>query len=108
MTTLDASTLHVEVRRTDEEVEITLRGELDISTAPELWARLDELGAPGLRVALELADLDFVDSTGISCLFRLHQRASDRGGVVVARHASPQLRRLLEITQLNRLIAVVD
>ncbi len=102
------SSLHVDVGSTDEGALIRLRGDLDTSTAPELWARIVELDPDASLTVLDLAELDFVDSTGIGCLFRLHQHVADGGGMVVARHPSPQIRRLMEMTQLNRLIAILD
>ena len=108
MSTLDRSSLHVEVRTTDDGPLIALRGDLDLSTSADLWARIDELPGGTPSTVLDLSGLEFVDSSGISCLFRLHQRVADQGGMVIARAPSPQIRRLLEMTQLNRLIAVVD
>lgn len=108
MNAVERSSLHVEVRATEQGAMIRLAGDLDVSTAPELWARIDELDRPGEMTELDLADLEFVDSSGISCLFRLHQRVADAGGMVVARRPTAQIRRLLEMTQLNRLIAVLD
>jgi anti-anti-sigma factor len=93
------STLHVELDPGDDGPVLRLRGDLDASTVPDLWRRIDDL---------DVADLDFVDSSGIGLLFRLQQRVADHGGMVVARGPSPKVRRLLEMTQLNRVIAILD
>lgn len=105
---MSTSSLHVDLGSTDEGALVRLSGDLDLSTAPELWARIDELDQAAPVTVLDLAELSFVDSAGIGCLFRLHQRVVDCGGMVVARDPSPQLRRLMEMTQLNRLIAILD
>jgi len=102
------STLHVELGPSDEGTVLRLRGELDASTVPDLWRRIDELDATASTTVLDLADLEFVDSSGIGLLFRLQQRVADGGGMVVARGPSPQVRRLMEMTQLSRVIAVLD
>jgi anti-sigma B factor antagonist len=96
------------VREASEGAFVRLEGQLDIETAPLLRARIDDVDWPETVTYLDLGALSFVDSTGIGCLFKLHQRISDIGGIVVARQPSDQLRRLMEVTQLNRLIAVVD
>jgi anti-anti-sigma factor len=105
---MTTSSLHVDLGADDDGALVRLRGDLDASTSPELWARIDELDPAVPVTVLDLAELTFVDSTGIGCLFRLHQRVADGGGMVVARNPSPQLRRLMEMTQLNRLIAILD
>ena len=108
MSTLEGSSLRIDLRTTEDGPLFELQGELDVSTAAELWAQIDALEPTGSVTVLDMAGLEFIDSTGISCLYRLHQRVVDGGGMVVARHPSPQIRRLLEMTQLTRLIAVVD
>jgi anti-anti-sigma factor len=102
------SELAIDVHLSDDGAFVCLAGELDIVTAPELRARIDDVDWPTTVTTLDLADLSFVDSTGIGCLLKLHQRVADVGGMVVAHQPSPQLRRMMEVTQLNRLIAVVD
>jgi anti-anti-sigma factor len=102
------STLHVELDPGDDGPVLRLRGDLDASTVPDLWRRIDDLDAATSTTVLDLADLDFVDSSGIGLLFRLQQRVADHGGMVVARGPSPKVRRLLEMTQLNRVIAILD
>lgn len=102
------SELEIDVRADDDGTLVRLAGELDINTAPLLRAQIDQVDWPTTVTFLDLADLSFVDSTGIGCLFKLHQRVTDLGGMVVAQQPSPQLRRMMEVTQLNRFIAVVD
>src|ERR1700677_2220817 len=47
---------------------VKLIGELDVSTAPQLEACLEGLGADGPDVRLDLSGLSFCDSSGISAL----------------------------------------
>lgn len=101
-------TLSVDVRWDPEETVIVLVGDLEVSTAAQLRELLDQVPMAGPTIVLDLAGLDFVDSTGIGCLFKLHRRAVDHDGIVVARHPQPQIHRVMEMTQLNRLIAILD
>ena len=101
-------TLSVDIYPSAEQTVIVLSGELEVSTAAQLRELLDRLPMEGPTIVLDMAGLDFVDSTGIGCLFKLHRRAADRGAIVVARHPRPQIHRVMEMTQLNRLIAILD
>ena len=58
----------------------TVRGELDMNTAPELENSLEE-GTTGesAQVVLDLTECEFIDSTGIALIVRSWQRL-DRGG----------------------------
>jgi anti-sigma B factor antagonist len=81
----------------------TVRGELDVSTAPELERSLEEaLAEPGASVMLDLSDCEFIDSTGIALIVRTWQRLEEAEGNEGNRLAlcciNHQVRRLLQIT----------
>ena len=82
---------------------LILTGELDIASAPGLRKRLHELGAARRSVRLDLSQLDFMDSTGISIIL-LGLKDSIRNGwkLEVDPDVSPQVGRLIEITSLDR------
>src|SRR5215217_2732549 len=61
--------LDVRQREDDGVVLVSLRGELDLATAPQLVAELDplrRLSSP--RVLVDLRELEFCDSTGLRAL----------------------------------------
>lgn len=105
-TTSDEEQLTVDVHRGIDGTTVSLRGELDVQTWPDLWRALDLL-EPSTLVTLDVSGLDFVDSTGIGCLFKLHRRVADAGGMVVMRGATPAVRRLMETVGLHRSIAIL-
>jgi anti-anti-sigma factor len=85
---------------------VTLNGELDMATAPEVAELLLRTVAES-DVVIEASGLRFMDSHGIAAVWRAHLDAADANGVghkVVVRNPSPQVRRLLEITGLTVLI----
>ncbi|MEU5444670.1 STAS domain-containing protein [Streptomyces griseofuscus] len=78
-------------------------GELDYTIAPELFARLPTLTLrPGQRLALDLAGMDFCDSSGISALIaaRNHAHAghADIALAAVSAH-TPSVSRLVGLDQ---------
>jgi anti-anti-sigma factor len=79
---------------------LTLFGELDLASSPALEEELDRrVGTEAIVV--DLRELEFIDSTGLSVLVRSHQRAIDTGltfGIVSARDG--QVQRLLDLTGL--------
>jgi anti-sigma B factor antagonist len=57
-----------------------LSGEIDVSNATELRARLSELTAQeGGGVALDLTAVDYLDSSGLGMLLNLASTFADRG-----------------------------
>jgi anti-anti-sigma factor len=97
----------VEIDQVGGRLVLKMRGELDSDSAPELHRLVDDLLLPGDTV-LDLADLTFVDSTGLGCLFRLQQRVADAGGLLEAHGACPQVKHAIQMVQLNRVMALLD
>ena len=61
-------------------VIVELQGELDIAGTPELERQLSRLTSTGVvRIVVDLRNLDFLDSTGLSVLIRLHRAAQSAG-----------------------------
>lgn len=91
------------VVRTGRAAVVQVRGELDLSTAPRLDERLVSLADEGvLDVTLDLADLDFIDSSGLQTLVDGLERLREQGGDLGLRASKPSTLRVLEITGLTR------
>jgi anti-sigma B factor antagonist len=90
------------VRHDDRAVIVEVSGEIDLATAPSLAAALDDIEAgSGRRVHLDLADVTFLDSSGISVLVECRKRLGDGGGDLVLHRATPTVQRVLEIAGLE-------
>jgi anti-anti-sigma factor len=63
----------------DGVIHVTVSGELDIHTAPQLYDVLTEASADGDRLVLDLSDVRFIDSTGIRVLIVTWQESQRDG-----------------------------
>ncbi len=82
---------------------VTLRGDLDLASAPELLRQLQSLVArPVTSVTVDLAGLAFLDSSGLGTLCRAQQEAEGRGIAFALDRVPSHARRVLEITGLSR------
>jgi anti-sigma B factor antagonist len=103
--TTDPHGLSCDIASADGETVVTVAGELDLATAPLLADIVDGLRDPGIdTVVLDVTDLEFCDSSGLSALVRSHRAAEEHGVRVVLRSPPPAVRSLLEITRLQYLI----
>jgi anti-sigma B factor antagonist len=76
-------------------------GEIDVTQVPEL--RDEILALPADRsVHLDLSTVSYLDSCGLGMLVLLRKRLARRGVGVTLFDVQPQVRRVLEITGLNR------
>jgi len=84
-----------------------LRGELDADTAGQLHAALAGLlERPVPRIVVDLSDLKFCDSVGLSAFITSKQVITARGGWLSFAGANPFLSRLLETVGLSRYFAI--
>jgi anti-sigma B factor antagonist len=94
-------------RREGQSATVVLDGELDLASAPQLQACLAELTANGVKhVVVDLANLRFIDSTGIGVLVSDFKRLSEVGGSMAVRNAGPRAYRVFEMTGLVELLSV--
>ena len=88
---------------------VSVRGELDLSTAPELEGPLNQALESGEgSVLIDLSECEFIDSTGIALIVRAWQRltSGENGRGLVICSQNDQVRRVLEITGLELSIPV--
>jgi anti-sigma B factor antagonist len=84
-----------------------LSGELDADTATKLHATLaDLLERPVPRIVVDLTDLKFCDSVGLSAFITCKQVITARGGWLSFAGANPFLAQLMETVGLSRYFAV--
>ena len=98
--------LTVETARVEGGSVVSVRGELDISSAPAFKQALEGSRASDTcTVVVDLAQLVFIDSTGLRVLLAAKQRAAAGGGDLSIRNARAEVRRLLEIAGVLELLS---
>jgi anti-anti-sigma factor len=99
------------IRRADDGqgVVLTLVGELDLDTTPELDDHLREAtrANPG-RVLIDLSALDFMDSTGLGSIVRAQRFAESNGHSLALRRGQHQVQRLFELTGVMERFTFVE
>lgn len=97
----------VQLERAGSESVVHLHGEVDLYNAADLRCCLEELAASGAtRVVLDLANLGFIDSSGLGALIGGMRRLRRAGGQVVLRSPNAKTAELLEMTGLDQVLAV--
>lgn len=90
----------------DGSVVVSLTGELDISTSPELSQALESAQSdPTRAVVVDLAGLQFIDSTGLRVLLGAKRDADRAGAELRVRNPRTEVRRLLEIAGVLELLS---
>lgn len=100
----------VEVSRGDGCAVVTVTGELDIATAPQLMKALDEAAADGRTdIVVSLLGTRFIDSTGLTTLFRVHKtfEEGDRTFVLVCGPDNVEVLRVMDLMGFDEVFTTV-
>lgn len=93
----------------EDRLLIVITGEIDLSNADELRAWLQSESDGASNVDVDLSQIQFLDSQGIRLLMEMNQRLSDSGGNLrVAAPPDSIVGEVLQLTQTNRVVTVVD
>ncbi|WP_308103320.1 STAS domain-containing protein [Actinocorallia sp. API 0066] len=91
------------MREVEGAVVVRPRGEVDMSTAPGLREELDRLISGGARrVVVDLAEVTFLDSTGLAVFVGVWQRLRNEGGSFALAAAPAHVASPMRLTGLDR------
>jgi anti-sigma B factor antagonist len=103
------SHFRVEVRNADATTVISVSGELDLASSPALEEELERVAQSDAQlVVVDLRNLEFMDSTGLSVLVKAHQRAEENGRRLGLVNGSQQVQRLLTLTGVADRLTLTD
>ena len=104
---LDEALFSYDVAADGGGVVVTLRGELDLASAPDLQRQLQALlDRPVERLTLDLAGLTFLDSSGLGALYRTRQAAAQDGVPLRLQAVPDHVVQVLRVTSMASLFEV--
>jgi anti-sigma B factor antagonist len=103
------SHFRVEIHSEGRATVIELTGELDLASSAALEEELIRVIESDVdHVIVDLRQLEFMDSTGLSTLVKAHQRAEDSGRRFALVRGSQQVQRLLSLTGVAERLELAD
>ena len=98
--------LDVETGSIDGAALLTLRGEIDVYTAPRLRQAILELVDGGAtRIVVDMEKVDFLDSTGLGVLVGGLKRVKMKEGSLSIVTTQDKILKIFDITGLNKVVA---
>ncbi|PWC38252.1 STAS domain-containing protein [Azospirillum sp. TSO22-1] len=93
----------------EQEAVVQLKGRLTFNDHAKLRALIREmLQNKAKRQVLDLSALEFVDSAGIGMLLIAREEMANVDKQLVLRAATGQVKRVLTVAQLNKIVAIED
>lgn len=96
--------------RTDGSVSVLeLNGDLDVGGAPAVQAALQQIMDEGGRfIVVDLADVPFMDSSGLGVFVAAYRRIKAQEGQMALVNTTPALRKVFQLTRTDRLFKLYD
>jgi anti-sigma B factor antagonist len=99
--------LDVESGSIDGAALLTLRGEIDVYTAPRLrQAIIDLVDGGANRIVVDMEKVDFLDSTGLGVLVGGLKRVKMKEGSLSIVTKQDKILKIFDITGLNKVFAI--
>jgi anti-anti-sigma factor len=111
MSTAPGTAFHYEIEQTKDENDFNLtivkcQGKLTSENADEIRKVVHPMILRGGRIAIDFADLQYLDSSGLGAIVSLKVSAISRGLCVLElRNLTPRVKELLRITNLLQLFS---
>ncbi len=97
--------MDISKKREGNLLTITLAGELNTATAPDLEAAIGDDVKPEDTIVFDMTDLAYITSAGLRILVAC-DRATGRCGAVVLRGVCDEIREVLEVTALDTIMTI--
>ena len=96
-----------DVKRLDREIQLTLRGSLDINTAPQLAEEVDRIVAQKPpKVVCDLSALELIDSSGVAALVKLYKGVRGGGGDMTVTGARDQPLAIFKLLRMDKVFSL--
>ena len=99
-----------EVDYIDDHVVVRMKGDLDIVNSSDFkkWI-VDHLIASGRKnIVLDMTKLNYMDSSGLGVIISIQKHCKLNGGSLAIFGLNTQIRKLLELTSLDRILKIKD
>lgn len=99
--------MEIDITRNENETVVRLSGRLDTPAAQEITPQMNELsGDAGGTVVLECSDLTYISSSGLRIFLTLRKAAAEKGGRVIVRNISKEIRSVFMMTGFLNLFKI--
>ena len=98
--------INLSSRECDGRAVVALRGELDVADAASVAAALNAVAVRARELIVDLAGLEFIDSSGLAALLPAREQARKAGGDLLPAGPQDQVLRVLAATRLTGVFSV--
>ena len=97
-----------EIDRTDNELKVTLRGEIDHHCAVSVRREIDAVicEARPQKTVIDVSAIDFMDSSGLGLIMGRYALIQRLGGELILRSPNERIMKIFKLAGLERIIKI--
>jgi anti-sigma B factor antagonist len=96
-----------DIAKSGDNTQVSVRGMLDVNTAPALSEAVDGIVAERpSKVTVDLSGLDIIDSSGVAVLVKLYKGVRGVGGAVVVVGARDQPLAIFKLLRMDKVFSI--
>ncbi|MEC8735237.1 MAG: STAS domain-containing protein [Planctomycetota bacterium] len=101
--------LPITIENSDGTTVLKPSGDVDLSGAPELRARIAEVFSdPPARLVIDLSEVPYMDSSGVATLVEGMQLANHAGATLVLAGMQDRVKSIFEIARLDTVFKIAE
>ncbi|MFQ3549438.1 MAG: STAS domain-containing protein [Armatimonadota bacterium] len=101
--------LMIDVRKDDKIAIIELAGEVDAYTSSKFKeVMIEQIESGSSHLIVNMENVEYIDSAGLGALVGGLKRASEHNGKIVVVCSKPQIKKVFEITGLERVFPIFN
>ena len=96
--------MEVKFNKQDSSLTVTISGNIDTVTAPELDSKLQENISDVKDLVLDFAAVDYISSAGLRVILMANQQMEECDGSMTVRNINEDIREIFEMTGFDSLL----
>jgi anti-sigma B factor antagonist len=99
--------MKIDIKDSDAQVEVSIKGDIEMMTIKELKEKLFILGQNAEKdIKMDLSGVDYIDSSGIGVLISLMRMQKKKGKALKIDKASPNVVNVLQLSSLSDIFSL--
>ena len=96
------------VKNDDKQIVVALKGELDSNAAPKFATDMEPvMNEAGKEILLDFNELEYISSAGMRTILLVNKTALAKGGKVVIKGMSDDIKQIFHLTGFDALLEIV-
>ena len=100
--------MEIKAEHNENEVNVYISGKLSFKDHPEFNSFIEEIAVSKKNVLFDISDLEQIDSAGIGMMFLSQKVMEEAGASITIRNPRGQVKRVFEITSIEKQIPVIN